>query len=65
MSILAEFQTLLKSARHHYYSLFSSIGGSLSWKRSLSVFYEILRLFVKALTADDKHFGSNMQNLQQ
>ena len=65
MSILAEFQTLLKSARHHYYSLFSSIRGSLSWKRSPSVWYEILRLFVHALTAPDKYSGSNMQNLPQ
>ena len=32
---------------------------------SLSVWYEILRLFVNALTADDKYSGSNMQNLPQ
>ena len=30
-----------------------------------SVWYEILRLFVNALTADDKYSGSNMQNLPQ
>ena len=30
---------------------------------SPSVLYEILRLFVNALTADDKYSGSNMQNL--
>ena len=30
-----------------------------------SVWYEILRLFVKALTVDDKCSGSNMQNLRQ
>ena len=30
-----------------------------------SVWYEILTLFVKALTADDKCSGSNIQNLQQ
>ena len=29
------------------------------------MWYEILRLFVNALTADDKYSGSNMQNLQQ
>ena len=28
------------------------------------MWYEILRLFVNALTADDKYSGSNMQNLQ-
>ena len=59
------FQTLLKSARHHYYPLFSSIRGKLSWKKSPSVWYEILRLFVNALTADDNYSGSNIQNLQQ
>ena len=59
------FQTLLKSARNHYYPLFSSIRGKLSYKKSPSVWYEILRLFVNALTADDKYSGSNMQNLPQ
>ena len=34
-------------------------------KKSPSVWYEILRLFVHALTADDKYSGSNMRNLQQ
>ena len=59
------FQTLLKSARHHYYPLFSPIPGKLSWKKSPSVSYEILRPFVNALTADDKYSASNMQNLPQ
>ena len=59
------FQTLLKSARNHYYPLFSSIRGKLSWKKSPSVWYEILRLFVNELTVDDKYSGSNMQNLPQ
>ena len=59
------FQTLLKSARHHHYPLFSSVRGKWSCKKSPSVWYEILRLFVNALTADDKYSGSNMQNLQQ
>ena len=57
------FQTLLKSARHYYYPLFSSIRGKLSWKKSPSVWREILKLFVNALTADDKYSGTNMQNL--
>ena len=39
--------------------------GKLGWKKSLSVWYEILRLFVNALTADDKYSGSNIRNLQQ
>ena len=37
----------------------------MSWKNSLSVWYEILRLFVNPLTADDKYSGSNMQNFPQ
>ena len=56
---------MLKSAPHHYYPLSSSIRGKLSCKKSTSVSCEILRLFVNALTADDKYSGSNMQNLQQ
>ena len=37
----------------------------MSWKKLPSVWYEILRLFVNALTADDKYSGSNMQNFPQ
>ena len=37
----------------------------MSCKKSPSVWCEILRLFVKALTADDKYSDSNMQNFQQ
>ena len=37
----------------------------MSWKKLPSVWYEILRLFVNALTADDKYSVSNMQNLPQ
>ena len=59
------FQTLLKLARHYYYNLFSTIRGKLSWKKSPSVWYEILRLFVNGLTADDKYSYSNMHNLPQ
>ena len=59
------FQTLLKSARQHYYPIFLSIRRELSWKKSPSVWYEILRLFVNALTADGKYSGSNMQNLPE
>ena len=43
----------------------SSIRGKLSDKNSPSVWCEILRLFINALTADDKYSGSNMQNLPQ
>ena len=37
----------------------------MSCKKSPSVWCEILRLFVNALTADDKYSDSNMQNLRQ
>ena len=37
----------------------------MSWKKSPSVWYETLRLFVNALTVDDKYSGSNMQNIPQ
>ena len=60
-----KFQTLLKSARHDYYPLFSSIWGNLSCKKSVLVWYEILRMFDNALTADEKNSCSHMQNLLQ
>ena len=56
---------MLKLARHHYFPFFSSIRGKLSWKKPPSGSYEILRLFVNALIADDKYSGSNVQNLPQ
>ena len=37
----------------------------MSYKKSPSVWCEILRLFINALTADDKYSGSNMRNLPQ
>ena len=37
----------------------------IALQKSPSVWYEILRLFVNALTADDKYSDSNMQNLSQ
>ena len=45
--------------------LFSYIRGKLSWKKSPSVWYEILRLFVNVLTADDKYSGTNIQNFPE
>ena len=37
----------------------------MSCKKSALVWCEILRLFVKTLTADDKYSDSNMQSLPQ
>ena len=56
---------MLQSARHNYYPLFSSIRGKLNCKTPSLVSYEILRVFVKTLTADDKYSGSNIQSLPQ
>ena len=59
------FQTLLNSARHRYYPIFSWIRGKFRWKKSALVLSEILRLFVNILTADEKCSRYNMQNLPQ
>ena len=39
-------QKLLKSTRQHFYQIFLSLREKWSWKISLSVISEILRLFV-------------------
>ena len=49
------FETLLKTVRHHYFSIFPRIRDKLSWKRSVLVISEIFRLFVNTLTPDDKY----------
>ena len=59
------FQTLLKSARHHYYPIFPCIRDILSWKKSALVWSEILRLFVNTLTADNKYSRCNVHNFPQ
>ena len=56
-----EFETLLKSARHHYFPLTPRIQDKLSWKKSALVTYEIFRPFVNTLTPDDKYSRRNMQ----
>ena len=37
----------------------------MRWKKSLLVLYRILKLFVNTLTADDKHYLINRDNLTQ
>ena len=49
------FETLLKSARLHYFPIFPRIRDKLSWKKSALVTSEISRLFVNTLTSDDKY----------
>ena len=57
-----EARTLLKSARHHLYHLFSSIGKKLRGKMSLLVIRECLGLFVNTLTADGKYSLCNRRD---
>ena len=60
-----EFQTLSKSARHHYYLIVPWIWDKLSWKKCRLVRFEILELFVNTLTTDDKYSSRNIQNLTE
>ena len=55
------FETLLKSARHHYFPIFPRIRDKLIWKESVLVTSEIFRLFVNTLTPDDKYFRRFVQ----
>ena len=59
------FQTLLESAGHYYYLIFSWISEILNSKKSLLVWFVILRLFVKSLTADNKYSRCNLDTLTQ
>ena len=59
------FETLLKSARQHYYRMLPRIWDKLSWKISVLVRSEMLGLFVNTLTAEYMHSSRNMQNLPQ
>ena len=59
------FETLLNSARHHYFPLFRPIRDKLSCKKSALVTSEIFRLFVNTLTPDDKYSRRFMLTLWQ
>ena len=59
------WQTLLTSARRQIYQVLPSLRRKWSWKMSLLVISEILGLFVNILTADDKYFLRNSENLRQ
>ena len=58
-------KTLLKSAGHYYYLIFPWIWEILNWKKSLLVWFVILRLFVMSLTADNKYSRCNLDTLTQ
>ena len=56
-------ETLLQSEREHLYQIYWSLWRKLRWKKSLLVIYKILRRFVSTLTADDKQYLLNRDNL--
>ena len=58
-------QTLCKSERHHLYHIHWSLWRQLSRKKSLLVIWKVLRMFVNILTANDKYFLRNKENLRQ
>ena len=58
-------KTRLKSARKHFDPLDWSIRDKLSWRLSLLIRFEILRLFVNTLTDDDKHYRHCKGNFAQ
>ena len=59
------FETLLKSARHHYFPLFPRNRDKLSWKKFALVTSEIFLLFVNTLTPDDKYSRRYIQTFWQ
>ena len=59
------FQTLLKSKGHYYYLIFPWSWEILNWKKSLLVWFVILRLFVNSLTAYKKYSRCNLHTLTQ
>ena len=58
-------QTRLKIERHQLYQIFWSLWRILSYKKSLLVICKVLKMFVNILTADDKYFLLNRDNLRK
>ena len=48
-------ERLLKSARQYFRDVFSSLWGEISWKSSVLVVSEILRMFVDLLSPDEQY----------
>ena len=57
--------TLVKSEWQHLFNIYWSMRGQMSWKKSPLVICKILRLFVKTLSAVDKYYFPNRDNLAQ
>ena len=51
---------MLESAGNYYYPIFPGTWDKLSWKKSALVRYQILGLFVNALTTEYKYARRNM-----
>ena len=60
-----ESQSLLKSARDHFYTIFQLIWHKLSCKMLLQVRFEILGLFLATMTNDDEISRRNRDNFGQ
>ena len=60
-----EGQTILKCKRHQFYHNYWSLWRQLRLKKILLVTCKVLRLIVNVLTADDKCFLLNRDNLRQ
>ena len=58
-------ETIFHSESQHLYKICQSLLGYFHRKKSLLVIQNILRLFVKTLTVDDKHYLFNRDNLTQ
>ena len=59
------FQTLLQLAQHDYFHIFPWIRDILSWKKSSLVWSDIFRLFLNAITSDNKCSYGIMQKFAQ
>ena len=57
------FQTLVKSSWEHFYQIFSSLWGEMTWKISPWLKFEIIGLFVNTWTADYNYPVPDCENL--
>ena len=57
------FQTLVKSSWEHFYHIFSSLWGEMTWKISPWLKFEMIGLFVNTWTADYKYPFPDCENL--
>ena len=59
------FQTLMKSTPQYFYPIILSLWEKVSWKVPLIVIFQILRMLLNTLTADDKYSLRNRRKLPQ